>query len=87
MLGGHTPGLADVVSATLWSTLSERFPVIGELLVQTAPMTAALTTRTASLPALIKLAAKAKFDYGDAYCGGEIEASLRKVMHASIPSH
>ncbi|TDK68494.1 glutathione S-transferase [Sapientia aquatica] len=87
MLGGHTPGLADVVSATLWSTLSERFPVVGELLVQTAPMTAALTTRTASLPALIKLAAKAKLDYGDAYCGGEIEASLRKVLHASIPSH
>ena len=29
-----------------------------------------------------KLAAKAKEDYGDAYCGGQIEASLRKVLGA-----
>jgi len=30
--------------------------------------------------ALAKLAAKARRDYGDAYCGGQIEASLRKVL-------
>jgi glutathione S-transferase len=36
----------------------------------------------ASLPPLAKLAAKAKQDYGDAYCGGQIEASLRKMLNA-----
>jgi hypothetical protein len=32
------------------------------------------------LPSLAKLAAKAQQDYGDAYCGGQIEDSLRKVL-------
>jgi glutathione S-transferase len=45
-------------------------------------MTAALVHRVADLPALAKLAAKAREDYGDAYCGGQIEASLRKVLKA-----
>ena len=45
-------------------------------------MTAALTRRVADLPPLAKLAAKARQDYGDAYCGGQIEASLRKVLDA-----
>ncbi len=45
-------------------------------------MTAALTRRVAALPPLAKLAAKARKDYGDTYCGGQIEASLRKVLDA-----
>jgi len=45
-------------------------------------MTAALTQRISSLPPLKKLAAKAEEDYGDAYCGGQIERSLRKVLKA-----
>jgi glutathione S-transferase len=31
---------------------------------------------------LAKLAAQAREEYGDAYCGGRIEASLRKVLDA-----
>ena len=42
-------------------------------------MTAELTRRIAGLPMLVKLAAKARRDYGETYCGGQIEASLRKV--------
>jgi glutathione S-transferase len=70
------------MTATLWSTMADRFPKIETILNQTAPMTAALTKRVAGLPPLAKLAAKAKEDYGDAYCGGQIEASLRKVLGA-----
>ena len=44
-------------------------------------MTAALTRRVADLPPLASLSAKARRDYGDAYCGGRIEASLRKVLN------
>lgn len=80
LLGGGEPGIADVVSATLWSTMTDRFEKIDAMLEETAPMTAALTRRVAELPSLAKLAAKAKQDYGDAYCGGQIEASLRKVL-------
>jgi glutathione S-transferase len=82
LLGGESPGIADVVTATLWSTMTERFPKIEAILEEAAPMTAALTRRVAALPALKKLAAKARRDDGDAYCGGQIEASLRKVLGA-----
>jgi glutathione S-transferase len=82
LLGGNKPGIADVVTATLWGTMGDRFPKIETILKKSAPMTAALTTRIAALPALKKLAAKAREDYGDAYCGGQIEKSLRKVLKA-----
>jgi glutathione S-transferase len=80
LLGGATPGIADVVTATLWSTMTDRFRPINTMLEDAAPMTAALSRRISALPALADLAAKANQDYGDAYCGGEIEASLRDVI-------
>ncbi|MDR3406882.1 MAG: glutathione S-transferase [Methylovirgula sp.] len=82
LLGGKTPGIADVVTAILWSTMTDRFPKIETMFKETAPMTAALTQRVAALPPLAALAAKARQDYGDSYCGGQIEASLRKVLGA-----
>ena len=82
LLGGGDPGIADVITATLWGTMTDRFPKIGTILTKSAPMTAALTKRIAALPPLKKLAAKAREDYGDAYCGGQIEKSLRKVLGA-----
>lgn len=80
VLGGDAPGIADIVTATLWTTMTDRFPALGRMLDETAPMTAALARRVSALPALAALADKARRDYGDAYCGGEIEASLRKVV-------
>ena len=82
LLGGEQPGIADVVTATLWSTMTDRFAGIATILDETAPVTAALSRRVAQLPALKKLAAKARQDYGDVYCGGQIELSLRKVLKA-----
>ena len=82
LLGGDTPGIADIVTATLWSTLAGHFDKIGGILEATAPLTAALTQRLAAHPQLAKLAAAAKHDYGDVYCGGQIEASLREVLGA-----
>lgn len=80
ILGGDKPGIADVVTATLWSTMTERFSKIETILVKNAPRTAALARRIAELPSLARLAAQARADYGEAYCGGQIEASLRKVL-------
>jgi glutathione S-transferase len=82
LLGGKAPGVADIVTASLWSTMTERFDKIEAILGKTAPMTAALTRRIADLTPLAKLAAKACQDYGDAYCGGQIEAAPRKVLDA-----
>ena len=80
LLGGEAPDVADIVTATLWSTMAERFGKIEAIFEEAAPMTAALTRRIADVPPLANLAAKARKDYGDAYCGGQIEASLRKVL-------
>jgi glutathione S-transferase len=82
LLGGKEPGIADVVTATLWSTMTERFKPIEAMLEETAPMTAALCARISARPELAALAARAREDYGDSYCGGEIEKSLRKVLKA-----
>jgi len=85
LLGGETAGLADVVAATLWSTMAERFPRIGAMLDEAAPLTASLVARVAQTPPLADLAARARADYGDLYCGGRIEQSLRKVLEAQAP--
>lgn len=82
LLGGEALGIADIVTATLWSTLTGRFSTIATLLDQAAPMTADLTHRIAALPPLAALAAKTRQAYGETYCGGQIEASLRKVLDA-----
>jgi glutathione S-transferase len=82
LLGGEAPGVADIVTATLWSTMADRFPKIAAILDKAAPDTAALSRRVAALPPLARLAAQARADYGEAWCGGRIEASLRRVLKA-----
>ena len=82
LLGGDGPGIADVVTATLWATMADRLPRLGGILDETAPLAAALVRRVADLPPLKALADQAREDYGDTWCGGQIEASLRKVLRA-----
>ncbi len=81
ILGGEAVGLADVITATLWSTMAERFSRIRDLLWSTAPMTAALCLRVSALPALAKLSERARKDYADAYAGGQIGASMAKILN------
>ena len=80
LLGGKAPGIADVVTATLWTTMADRFPVIASIFEETAPLTSGLARRVSALPPLAALAEKARRDYGDeTYCGGQIGMALRKV--------
>jgi glutathione S-transferase len=81
LLGGKA-GVADIVTATLWGTAGERFPAIAELLARQAPAVAGLTRRLMATPALANLSAVSRVQFGDAYCGGEIEKSLRRVLGA-----
>lgn len=80
LLGGNAPGLADIVTATLWSTMTDRLAPIGARLDAVAPMTAALSRRVSRLKPLADLAETARRDYGDLWCGGQIEMSLREVI-------
>lgn len=79
LLGSEEPGIADIITATLWTTMTERFNTIAALFEQAAPLTHALCQRASALPPLMELAARARLDYGDAYCGGQIERALRRV--------
>ncbi len=85
LLGGAAPGIADVVTATLWTTMADRFPVIAAIFDEAAPLTSALARRVSALPPLAALAGKARRDYGDeAYCGGQIGMALRKVAGEDV---
>ena len=79
LLGTEKAGVADIVTAILWSTMSDRFPAIATLFNDTAPRIAGLSKRMQALPSLARLKERAVENYGDSYCGGEIEKSLRKV--------
>jgi glutathione S-transferase len=81
LLGGKA-GVADIVTATLWATAAERFPAIGELLAERAPAVAGLTRRLMAEPALVNLAQVSREQFGDSYCGGEIEKSMKRVINA-----
>jgi glutathione S-transferase len=81
ILGGGMPGIADVITATLWTTMTERFSKIRDLFEKTAPMTSALCNRISALPPLIELARKAREDYGQAYAGGQIGASMAEILN------
>ena len=85
LLGGKA-GVADIVTATLWDTVAERFPAIGELLDERAPAVAGLTRRLMAEPALANLAAVSREKFGDSYCGGEIEKSMKRVINKASPS-
>lgn len=85
LLGGETPNVSDIVTATLWATLTERFGAIETLLEDAAPMTASLARRLSATPALVELSARARREYGEAYCGGDIERSLRRVLKDWTP--
>jgi glutathione S-transferase len=80
LLGTQQAGVADIVTATLWATMGERFPTLATMLEQSAPQIAGLTRRMQALPALERLGRTSRALYGDAWCGGQIEASLRKVV-------
>lgn len=79
LLGTQEAGVADIVTAVLWTTMADRFGSIAKMLEETAPLTAGLAKRMHEVPALAALKAKAFEDYGDGYCGGEIEKSLHAV--------
>lgn len=79
-LGANKAGVADIVTATLRSTMGNHFPAIAALLDETAPRTAGLTRRVQALPGLADLTKRSASQYGEAYCGGEIEKSLRSVL-------
>ena len=80
LLGTDAPSVADFTASILWSTMTDKFPSLRPLLGDTAPALAALCDRIAALPEQEILRIKSDAEYGDAWCAGQIEASLRAVL-------
>ncbi|WP_265501833.1 glutathione S-transferase [Paracoccus beibuensis] len=80
LLGGDAPGLADLTTAVLWFTMADKLPVLDELLRDSAPMVHAMSHRLMEGPALRRMRQDTDARFGDAYCGGQIEKSLRAAL-------
>jgi glutathione S-transferase len=80
MLGTEKPGIADFVAYVLWGVMTAKFPALSAMLDQNAPAIAALVDRIGSLEAQKNLTARSDAQYGTLWCGGQIEASLRRVL-------
>ncbi len=80
ILGTETLCLADIVTATLWGTMTAKIAPLRPMLDSHAPAIAGLSDRIAAHPSQAELRKQSDALYGDAWCGGKIEASLRAVL-------
>ncbi len=80
MLGGDAPGLADLTVYSLWGVMTAKLPSLRPVLEDEAPAIAALADRIGALPDQAALRARSDEAYGDEWCSGQIEASLRAVI-------
>ncbi|MGP3697935.1 glutathione S-transferase [Rhodobacter sp. NSM] len=73
-------GLAQIVTATLWGVMTDRLPRLRPVLEAEAPGVTQLTDRVRALPSLSAQARNSRDRFGEAWCGGDIEKSLRRVL-------
>lgn len=72
--------LGTIATATLWGTMTERLPQLRPLLCAEAPTVVKLAEEARSQGALAAQAKESRKRFGNAWCGGEIEKSLRQVV-------
>ncbi|WP_193162407.1 glutathione S-transferase [Microbulbifer hainanensis] len=77
---GTTLSVADIATTALFGTMVYSFPQLKEDLQENAPHIAVLCQRVEARPAIKKFLAAQRERYGNGYCGGQIEKSLRKVI-------
>ena len=80
ILGTQAPGLADLVTYSLWGVMTSKLPALRPILDSSAPSIAALSDRISRLPDQEELRSKSDAEYGEEWCSGQIEASLRAVI-------
>lgn len=80
LLGTSAPGLADLVTTILWGTMTTKFAPLRLKLDTYAPTIAGLCDRMGAFSQQADLRSHSDALYGDVWCGGEIEASLRAVV-------
>ncbi|MEM6589240.1 MAG: glutathione S-transferase family protein [Pseudomonadota bacterium] len=79
-LTGEAVLLADVVVAVLWGVMSAQLPQFRPMLERHAPRVAGISDRVLALPSLSQLREENNARWGDLYCGGQIEVSIRDML-------
>lgn len=77
---GSTVSVADIATAALFGTMVYAFPPLNADLEENAPAISALVKRVEARPAIRPFLEAQREEWGQGYCGGQIEASLRQVI-------
>lgn len=77
---GSTISVADIAITALFGTMIHSFPELKKDLDKHAPHISNLCERVEARPALKEFLDKQRAQFGQVYCGGEIEKSLRKML-------
>jgi glutathione S-transferase len=77
---GPTISVADIATTALFGTMVYCFPELANDLHKNAPHIATLCQRIEARPSVQLFLEKQRQAYGKAYCGGQIEHSLREVI-------
>ncbi len=80
LLGTKTPGVADLACAALWVTINDTLHDLQNMIAEHAPNVLALSNRIADTSAIAALRADQRARWGDVWCEGQIEKSLRSVL-------
>lgn len=77
---GPTLTEADIIVYGLWGTMISRLPELNPDFTKNAPKLANLVASLARHPRIADFESRQKAEFGDLYCGGQIEASLREML-------
>ena len=77
---GSTITVADIAITALFGTMLYAFPALEDDLVENAPGVAALVKRVEARPSIRPFLEEKRETWGRGYCGGQIEASLRRQL-------
>ena len=80
MLGGNQISTADITTYALWGTMVRCLPQLSVDFDRHAPCVFALCQRIANRPNVQELLESQSQSYGDMYCGGQIEKSIRSML-------
>ncbi len=80
LLGTPKPGVADLACASLWVTIWDLLPELREPIAQYAPNVLSLSQRIAGTDAIRAMRAEQEACWGNVWCEGEIEKSLRTAL-------
>ena len=80
MLGGNELSTADLVISALFGTMTRCLPELSDDFRILAPSVYALCQRIAALPNVKQFVEDQTQKYGNSYCGGQIEKSIRSML-------